>query len=404
MTTSVRNTRLLYAYWTLRDFQLWIPVWIVFLVHEQGFTLTQILLAEGIYLVVVVLLEVPTGAVADRWGRSRSMGLGALTLGLAVLVFAFTTNYTILLVSFVLWSLATTLMSGADFALLFETLKSTGEDSKYEKIAGRGIACAWIGIGTATLLGGPVAQVLSTEATIYIGAATCVATAMVAFTMREPPHTRAGDATSTRYFATIGTAFREVWSNPAIRPIVLLSGTAIAGMESVTYLIQPFLLDRDIEVGTVFSFLQVPVFLAGLTGAFLAGRITGPGNGARMLLLLPSCGLMACVVLATVPGMAAYFALPVIVALTSTMEPVATGMVNRASPSERRATILSIAGMMRSLVMAVMAPLAGYLSDTHGLSSAFVASAMVTGLALVLFGAPVFARRKLVGQAEPAPV
>ena len=70
-----RNLFLLNAYWFLRDFQLWIPVWIVFLTVDQGFSLTEVLIAEGLFLVAVVLLEVPTGAVADRYGRSRSLAL-----------------------------------------------------------------------------------------------------------------------------------------------------------------------------------------------------------------------------------------------------------------------------------------------------------------------------------------
>ena len=121
-----RNLRLLYAYWFLREFQLWIPVWIVFLTIDQGFSLTAVTAAEGLFLVGVVALEVPTGAVADKWGRSRSMALGAFFLGISVLIFAFTTSFAILLASFMLWSVAHTLMSGADMALLFDTLKLSG--------------------------------------------------------------------------------------------------------------------------------------------------------------------------------------------------------------------------------------------------------------------------------------
>ncbi len=403
MDASVRNTRLLYAFWTLRDFQLWIPVWIVFLIYEQGFTLTQITFAEGLYLVGVVLLEVPTGAVADRWGRSKSLALGAFTLAGAVLVFAFATNFTILLVSFFMWSLATTLMSGADLALLFETLKASGEEEKYERIAGRGIAFTWGGVGIATLLGGPVAEIISTEATIYIGAATCVVTGLVALLMWDAPHTAPGDAVNTRYFATIGRSFKETWQNTTIRPVVLLTGTVIAGMESTHYLVQPYLIDRGIEIGGLFSLMQVPIFLAGLSGAFFAARVKSASAGARLLILLPSIGMLACATLAGAPGLTGYLALPVLVALVSTIDPVATGIVNRAAPSDRRATILSISGMMRSLVMAVMAPVIGFLADGYSLSTAFAACGAVVVVALVLFGAPVFARRKLPLAVDASP-
>ncbi|HEX6032378.1 MAG TPA: hypothetical protein VFY90_13180, partial [Tepidiformaceae bacterium] len=44
---AARNIRLLYLYWFLRDFHLWIPVWIVFLTVERGFSLTDVTGAEG---------------------------------------------------------------------------------------------------------------------------------------------------------------------------------------------------------------------------------------------------------------------------------------------------------------------------------------------------------------------
>ncbi|MGK2964208.1 MAG: hypothetical protein ACSLFM_01230, partial [Tepidiformaceae bacterium] len=135
-----RNIRLLYAFWFLRDFQLWIPVWIVYLTINQGFSLTQVTGAEGLFLVAVVLLEVPTGAVADRWGRTISLGLGAMVLAACVLIFAFTTSFAVLVGSFLLWSVAQTLMSGADMALLFDSLKASGREAQFERFAGRGSA------------------------------------------------------------------------------------------------------------------------------------------------------------------------------------------------------------------------------------------------------------------------
>ena len=43
-----RNIKLLYAYWGLREFQLWIPVWIVFLTIDQGFSLTAVTGVESL--------------------------------------------------------------------------------------------------------------------------------------------------------------------------------------------------------------------------------------------------------------------------------------------------------------------------------------------------------------------
>ncbi|MCC7365332.1 MAG: MFS transporter [Dehalococcoidia bacterium] len=380
---TVRNLRLLYAFWFLREFQLWIPVWIVFLTLEQGFSLTQVTAAEGLFLVGVVLLEVPTGAVADRWGRSRSLGLGAVCLGASILLFAFTTSFSILLASFLLWSVASTLMSGADMALLFDTLKESGHEDQYERLAGRGHALNWAGAGIATLLGGSVAALLDTRATIFIGAGTCLLTALAAFLVSEPAQLTREHA--EHYFRSIGRAFGDVWHATDVRAVVLLAGAAYAAMESVGYVVQPYLLDRGIEVGTLFSLLQVPTILAGTVGALAAARVGGRYGAALALVSIPLLAAGAFATLAVSPGLTAYAALPVIYLLSASLLPIATGYVNRRVSSERRATVLSNQGMVGSLVLAALAPGLGFVTDTWGLPWAFATSGAMALLALALF-------------------
>jgi MFS family permease len=397
-----RNIRLLFGYWFLQDFQLWIPVWIVFLTIERGFSLTQVTMAEGLYLVGVLILEVPTGAVADRWGRSKSMALGAFLLGGAVLIFAFTTSFAILMASFLLWSVAHALMSGADNALLFDTLKASGRESEYEKVAGRGIAAHWGGAGVATLLGGPVAAFTDVRMTIFIGAATCVAASLIALSLWEAPRARE-DGPKESYFGGIRAAFGEAWQVVDVRILILLAGTAFAALEAVHYLIQPYLIDRDIAVGTVFSLLQVPLLFAGLVGALLAGRIVTTAASTRTFLLVPVLGASCYALLAGLPGLAAYAAFPLMIALGSLVEPLTTGYVNRRIGSERRATVLSIQSMIRSLVLAVLAPGLGFATDHWGIGEAFAiggALALISGIA---FGIPLLLRGRKVQFEPPMP-
>jgi MFS family permease len=388
---ALRNRRLLYAYWFLRDFQLWIPVWIVFLTEQRGFSLTQVTGAEGLYLVGVLLLEVPTGAVADRWGRSRSMGLGALFLGASVLLFAFTTTFTVLLVSFLMWSVATTLMSGADSALLFDTLKATKDEGSYERISGRGHALDWAGVGVATFLGGPVAALTSIRFTIFFGAATCLVTAIVAFIMWEPGHEAAGKAEDGRYLRGIGSAFAQVARNREVRALILLTGTTYAAMDGLMYLAQPYLVDRGVEVGVWFSMLQVPTFLVGIVGGLLAARFQG--RGRRLMVWLPALGAGAYFSLVLSPGLTAYAAFPVMYGLAALLMPLATGQINRQVDSEHRATVLSMHGMVSSLVLAALAPGLGFATDEWGLAQAFALGGVVTLASVAMFGPMLLGRR-----------
>jgi len=391
-----RNIKLLFVYWFLRDFQLWIPVWIVFLTLERGFSLTQVTLAEGIFLVGVLVLEVPTGAIADRYGRSGSMALGALVLGASVLIFAFTTSFTILLVSFLLWSVASALMSGADSALLFETLKAANREREYERLAGRGVALAWAGVGMATFLGGPVASLFDIRTTIYIGAGTCLLTAATAISIWEPPHVRS-ERREQSYVGSIGAAFKEAWQAVDVRILLLLAGSSLAALESVHYLVQPYLLKSGVEVGVWFSSLQVPLLLAGIVGALAADRLSSRSGSVRLLVVGPIAGAVCFAVLAAHPELGAYAALPVITGIGSCLEPVAAGYLNRRISSERRATVLSIQNMLRSLVMAVLAPTLGFATDEWGLGQAFAICAAMTLVAAVVFGIPLALRARGAG-------
>jgi predicted MFS family arabinose efflux permease len=385
-----RNIRLLYAFWFLRDFQLWIPVWIVFLTVEQGFSLTAVTSAEGLYLVAVVLLEIPTGAVADRWGRSRSLALGAVFLGVSVLIFAFAGSFSVLLASFLLWSLAHTLMSGADMALLYDTLKEGGRLGDYERLASRGTALLWVGIGVATFLGGPVAAVVGIRATIFVGAATCALTALVALSIHEPP--RAAPAAREAYFASIRSAIREAWASPAVRAVILLTGTAIAALESLHYLIQPYLLDRGVEVGPMFSMLQVPMIMAGIGGSLLAARVRGRAV-LLALVVVPALGGLTYFALAMGPGLSAYAAFPLMFVFASCLVPLASGYINRRIDSERRATVLSVQGMVMALTMAMLAATFGFVTDTWGIALTFTIGGALALLTVVIFGPMILTTR-----------
>lgn len=400
-----RNLRLLNAFWFLRDFHLWLPIWIVFLTVQRGFSLTEVTTAEGLFLVGVVLLEVPTGAVADRWGRSRSLALGALALGLAIFLFAFISNFAILLASFLLWSVASTLMSGADMALLFDTLKHSGRDGEYERRAGRGTALSWAGAAFATLAGGPIAAATSLRVTIFAGVVTCLVLAVVALCLREVPHAgsdaHAPGARRTSYAASIRLAFADVWHAPDVRAVILLAGTATAATHAVIYLVQPYLLDRDIEIGFWFSALQVPMTIAGVAGSLIAARLAGR-LGVAALLAVPIGGAAAYFVLAGVPGLAAYPALLALHLFGTTLAPIASGYVNRRTTSERRATVLSMQGMVLSLLMAALAPGLGFASDEWGLAWAFATGGLVCLATVLAFGRgllPLLARSP---DAEPA--
>jgi len=396
------NIRLFYLYRFLRDAQVWIPVWVVFLTLEQGFSLAEVTGADGLYFLATVLLEVPTGAVADRWGRSMSVGLGCLVMVFALVTFAFATSFAVMLGSFMLWALAAALMSGADLALLYDSLQALGREDEYERHAGRGEAAVWIGVAAATAIGGPLAVLTSIRFTIFVGAGVYLLAAVTAFLMVEAPH-RAQAGVVTRYFNNIGIAFRISWHDHALRWLVALGGAISAAMGAAMYFVQPLLLDRGLEVGAAFSSLQVVQWLAAALGAFVMAAVLRRTGEVTLFAILVAGGVAAYAGLATVPTLAAFAFVPVLGLLESTIIPLTTGYVNRRVPSEQRATMLSLESLSRGLFIAPLAPVVGAVADREGLQATFATLGGVLIVGALVFG-PLWLRAHRRAASGGAPV
>jgi len=370
-TALERNIRLFYVLRLLRYLQVWLPVWVVYLTVEQGFSLTQVTTADGLYFVGVTVLEVPTGAVADRWGRSVSVGLGALSLAVALLFFAFTTSYAILLASFMVWAVAEALYSGADLALLYDTLKALGREHEYERHAGRGEAALAAGSALGVLLGGPVAAVTSTQATILIGAGTTAMTAVLAFAMVEAPVHSAGSG-GPAFLPGLKRALSFVRSHAAVRGMLIFGGVMGAGLGAQGYLLQPYLVANDVQIGWLFSVLQMPIQIGFIVGPLLAATLVVRLGEPRLLPGLVGIGGLALLLVWGTTGLAGIALLALVAAVEMAIRPITTGYVNRRVPSEQRETILSMQSFSMSLVIAPLAPLVGATADSGGVRAGYL--------------------------------
>ena len=141
-----RNIPLYYLFQFVRGFHFWLPIWFLFLQSQHGLSYVQIGLMEVLFGIATILAEVPTGAIADRFGRRVALGVGALGFAGATVLFA-TLNFPGLIVGHLFMSITRTLMSGSDDALLYDSLRQLRRTEEYERHAGRASA-----VGTASLL------------------------------------------------------------------------------------------------------------------------------------------------------------------------------------------------------------------------------------------------------------
>ena len=116
-----RDLQLFHFYRLLSTSYLFLPVLITFFV-SRGLDFTHIALLNSVYALTAIVFEVPTGALADRFGRCRAMMLGSLLMAIGCVVDFNGRDFWTFALGEGLLALGMTLTSGADSAYLYDLL------------------------------------------------------------------------------------------------------------------------------------------------------------------------------------------------------------------------------------------------------------------------------------------
>ena len=136
---KIRNIRLFIAFRIFFNCRFYYPVFTI-LFLDYGLTLEQFALLNAAWAATIVLLEVPSGALADTVGRKNLLvSTGVLmVIEMVLLCFAPRGNpgllFPIFLVNRILSGAAEASASGADEAIAYDTLKEEGDIKDWPRV------------------------------------------------------------------------------------------------------------------------------------------------------------------------------------------------------------------------------------------------------------------------------
>ena len=381
-----RNIPLYYLFQFVRGFHFWLPIWFLFLQSQHGLSYIQIGMMEVGFGIATMLTEIPTGAIADRFGRRVALGIGALWFAAATVLFA-VFNFPILIVGHLFMAISRTLMSGSDDALLFDSLRQLNRTDEYERHAGRAQALGTASLLAATILAGPLVAALDFRTVIILSAAGMGLAGLLALALREPPR-READYESTDVQAKAprtGRAIlhemragaRTVLRARSVLWAILLGGCLIATLDLPDFFIQPFVRSHGVDPATTFgrgliySSLMLPSFVGLMLGAILAAPIAARLGERRALPAALVIGGLVFIPLLLVDHLALVASLALLAAATAAVHPLAGGYINRRIPSDQRATVLSIFSLCSAVLITIVIGTASLLVDQFEFRAGF---------------------------------
>jgi MFS family permease len=318
------------------------------------------------FMLMSFLMEVPTGAVADRFGRRVSVGLGCLVMAAASLLYGSAPLLPLFVCAEAVFATGLALISGADEALAYDTLKALGRESEAPRLVARLEAWKLAGIVAGALTGSLVAARLGVRWPMLLQALPMAAAGLVAFGMREPPRTETGAATPERagYLRLLSGGLEHFRHAPELRALALdqVACTTVAWLVIWLYQLQLARVGVPLAAfGLVHAVMGVSqvAFLARLS---LVERATG--GRARLVRLTAAAPALCLLALALTTRAAPSVVLIVLAACAGLgRPPLFSAAINRRIPSERRATVLSAVSAGRTLAVALLYPAVGALLD-----------------------------------------
>jgi len=383
---------------------------------DAGLSNLEAFAANAFFTAGMVVFEVPTGVVADTWGRRTSYLLGTLTLAGSTLLYFFMWQaeapFWAWAVVSMLLGLGFTFFSGAVEAWLVDAMHFANYEGDLEAIFGRGQMVSGAAMLGGSVAGGVIAQATSLGVPFLLRVAVLLVMFGVAYRLMMDlgftPERRESPLHATR--TVFVTSLDHGLKNPPVRWVMLAAPFTSGVGFYAFYAMQPYLLELwgDSKAYSIAGLAAAIVAGSQIAGGYLAPRIRGLFERRTTALIL---GTLVSTLTLALLGFTDMFwlalGLLVIWGLIFAAEmPIRQAYLNGMIPSQQRATVLSFDSLMGSTGGVVIQPVLGKTADVYSYSTSYVFGAVIQLLAVPFL---IQSRREnapadvMVGSAEPAP-
>ncbi len=378
------NVLQLYLIKIAKWFNLVMPIVVLFY-QENGLTMSQIFILKSIYSIAMVVTELPSGYLADVWGCRRTLLLGAILGTIGIIIYSFSASFGSFIVAEIILGIGFSFVSGADSAMLYDSLKAENREDEYIKYEGRITSGGNFAEALAGVAGGLLAT-FSLRTPYYFQIFVSAIAIPGAYFLQEPLHVL---ERSHLKMKEIWSIVRLTYMQPEMRSAIMISSFTGAATLTYAWFVQPYFQEAGVPV-SVFGILWTMLNLsAGVFSmySYRFERRLGKKNTLLLIVVLLSLGFILASLEISFAGIAILFGFYMVRGIAT---PVLKDYINQYTDSKVRATILSVRNFEIRIIFAVIGPVLGYLTDTFSLKTAlfiagitYFAAAMLSILSLL---------------------
>lgn len=342
----------------LSSFQIAGASWVA-LLAARGFSLIEIGFAESCFHLVSLLCEVPSGVVADVFGRKRSMIISQCMFVLSALLMMCSEGIAGICIALGFSALGYNFSSGTREALAYDSLKKAELENKYLEFSSVELMIYRIGNASAILCAG-LALTIGYRYAYLIDVIVGMFCLYFSFQLKEVVlEEKQFEGTVTdRVKSCFIESFWFLTHHP--KEICLMLWNALIGSCAV---LTSFFLQSNLTVAGLSNTLLGPALFLISMGGVVGARLVTKTVSWKYKMLFAICvfGVLAGVCCGST-------SIPMVMCLggftammcDDILQVRTDAVLNERFPSSQRATLVSVSSLCFSVVMIILSPLAGW--------------------------------------------
>ncbi len=380
--TVGNNTTIYYLYKLLSNSAMRGPILVTFMTTFCKMPLYEVYFCEACCVTFLAILQIPMGALADSWGRSKTVRIGCLILVVELVCFACSREHILLWIGNAFWALGTSLVSGADSALIYDSLKQTSTnkaelETRYRKMEGRSSAYSMTLTALLCLTCGYFAQI-DIRIPVIVDTLIMLLAFTITFAFTEP-NIGISEQVKINYRHHMKESISQIMSQKHI--LWIISFSTLIGVTSKLWFFtyNPYFESVGLDLkyfGLAFFTLNVVCAISSHYADQICRRIENP-TGVLLSILIITISIIAMGVFISKWSIGLIFFQNLV---RGYLSPFVNNMLHKRIGSENRATILSVkSAIYQGFEVAAMA-LFGFIVSSHNLATAIIYLGIISSL------------------------
>jgi len=351
---------------------------VVLFYEDNGLTPFHIFLLQAVYSIVIVGFEIPSGYFADVLGRKKTLVAGSFLGFAGYVVYSFSHGLIGFMIAEIVLGIGQSLISGADSALLYDSLVVQKRKDEYLKLEGRVISIGNFAEAIAGIAGGLLATI--SYRTPYIAQSFVAFIAVPAALLLVEPQ-RVSSMGKMKFSDIVNIFKYALFENRPLRLNIIFSAVIGSATLTMAWFVQLYFKEISLPVplyGVSWTLLNLTVGLTSLVAYKIEHTLGKVKTVLLITIFIGGCYLALGYIQAYI-GLAFLFIFYMIRGIAT---PVLKDYINRLTDSDIRATVLSVRNFIIRLLFAGIGPILGYLTGYYSLSFAL----SLAGVVFLFFG------------------